>query len=233
MTKETHSAQQLGRVLQNYNYLGTEYYPQLIDKELFDRVQERRQKKGEHLCRGKHRPSERERILFSGVLVCGECGQTYSHIQPKRRYQGKGKAKWKCKNYLYQNRVSCAGGFITDDEVMEVTVKAINQVIGNREILKSANDMPDRVSKRYRELDRQIVTTEETEDMLTKKLVESYDRRVKEMDEFLQNTSQAIPEFDNDLVRRLISNIKVISADEIKIQFKSGIVMNQKLNEEW
>jgi len=53
------------------------------------------------------------------------------------------------------------------------------------------------------------------------------------MDEFLQNTSQALPEFDNDLVRRLINNIKVISADEITIQFKSGIVMNQKLNEEW
>ena len=66
-----------------------------------------------------------------------------------------------------------------------------------------------------------------------KKLVESYDERIKEMDEFLQNTSQALPEFDNDLVRRLINNIKVISADEITIQFKSGIVMNQKLNEEW
>ena len=66
-----------------------------------------------------------------------------------------------------------------------------------------------------------------------KKLVENCDKRLQEMDEFLQNTSQALPEFDNDLVRRLINNIKVISADEITIQFKSGIVMNQKLNEEW
>lgn len=222
----------VGRVLQNYNYLGTEYYPQLIDKELFDRVQERRQKKGEHLCRGKHRPSERERILFSGVLICGECGQNYSHIQPKRRYQGKGKAKWKCKNYLYQNRVSCAGGFITDDEVMEVTVKAINQIIGNRGILKAADDTPDRVSKRYRELDRQIATTDETEDMLTL-LYERASERFKtlEVKDTKQNTSEMmeildkterLENFDEEMYRQLIKQMVVYKDMTVKVIFRNG-----------
>ena len=53
------------------------------------------------------------------------------------------------------------------------------------------------------------------------------------MDTFLQKTSNDLQEFDDELVRKLIENIKVISADEIMIQFKSGIVMDQKLNEEW
>lgn len=89
--------------------------------------------------------------------------------------------------------------------------------------------------KRYKAIADEIAELKEKqlETRRRKKLVENYDQRIKEMDDFLQNTSQAIPEFDNDLVRRLISNIKVISADEITIQFKSGIVMNQKLNEEW
>lgn len=33
----------IGRILENHNYLGTEYYPQIIDRELFERVQERRE----------------------------------------------------------------------------------------------------------------------------------------------------------------------------------------------
>ena len=53
------------------------------------------------------------------------------------------------------------------------------------------------------------------------------------MDAFLQDVPQSIPEFDDALVRRLIENIRVVSTEEIKIQFKSGIVMEQKLKEEW
>ena len=33
----------IGRILENYNYLGTEDYEQIIDKELFERVQKRRE----------------------------------------------------------------------------------------------------------------------------------------------------------------------------------------------
>ncbi len=37
---------------------------------------------------------------------------------------------------------------------------------------------------------------------------------------------------DNDLVRRLVASIKVISADRIQIQFQSGIVMEQEIGNE-
>ena len=93
----------------------------------------------------------------------------------------------------------------------------------------------DWFDKHYKSIADEIAELKEKqlEARRRKKIVESYDERVKEMDEFLQNTSQVLPEFDNDLVRKLIENIKVISADEIMIQFKSGIVMKQKLNEKW
>lgn len=38
----THAS--IGRILENPSYLGTEYYPQLIGEELFERVQRRREK---------------------------------------------------------------------------------------------------------------------------------------------------------------------------------------------
>ena len=65
-----------------------------------------------------------------------------------------------------------------------------------------------------------------------KKLAENYEQRVKDMDAFLSGNSGQIPEFDNDLVRRLVASIKVISADRIQIQFQSGIVMEQEIGNE-
>ena len=74
----------IGRILENYNYLGTEDYEQIIDKELFERVQKKREQVRTTGSRGKHRPNKRERLIFSGVLRCAECGCPYSHIQPHR-----------------------------------------------------------------------------------------------------------------------------------------------------
>ena len=49
----------IGRILENYNYLGTEDYEQIIDKELFERVQKRREQVRIEGSRGKHRPNKR------------------------------------------------------------------------------------------------------------------------------------------------------------------------------
>ena len=78
----THAS--IGRILENPSYLGTEYYPQLIGEELFERVQRRREKVRAELGRADHRPGRDERILFGGVIWCAECGAVCSHIQPNQ-----------------------------------------------------------------------------------------------------------------------------------------------------
>ena len=55
---------------------------------------------------------------------------------------------------------------------------------------------------------------------------------MKDMDAFLSGDSGRIAEFDNDLVRRLVASIRVISTDWIQIQFQSGIVMEQEIGNE-
>ena len=47
-----------------------------------------------------------------------------------------------------------------------------------------------------------------------------------------QPSTCQIPEFDYDLVRRLISTIKVESSEKLLIQFQSGIVMEQEIRYE-
>lgn len=88
--------------------------------------------------------------------------------------------------------------------------------------------------ERYRRIAEEINTLkeEQAEAGKKKRLAENYEQRVKDMDAFLSGNSSQIPEFDNDLVRRLVASIRVISADRIQIQFQSGIVMEQEVRNE-
>ena len=151
--KWTHAT--VGRILENHNYLGTEYYPCVIEKELFQRVQEKREQKRKSLSHGNYRPEKEERILFSGVIRCGSCGATYGHHTAKKG-RSKQEAKWKCKNYVYHNQLCCAGGFITDREVMDVCVRVINQIVQDRELIQNTPEKHDMITPRYSELDKTI-----------------------------------------------------------------------------
>ena len=62
-----------------------------------------------------------------------------------------------------------------------------------------------------------------------KQLAENYEQRITDMDEFLQENTVKLVEFDNELVRRIVSRINVLSVDRIQIQLKSGIIMEEEL----
>ena len=85
--------------------------------------------------------------------------------------------------------------------------------------------------ERYRSIaeEIEILKKEQTEARKKKRLAESYEQRVKDMDAFIKGSTCQIPEFDNDLVRRLIASIKVVSSEKLIIQFQSGIVMEQEI----
>jgi len=61
-------------------------------------------------------------------------------------------------------------------------------------------------------------------------MAENFQQRLDDMDACLKKTIYEVREFDNDLVRRLLQNIKALKDDLIEIQFKSGIVMNQRVS---
>lgn len=56
-------------------------------------------------------------------------------------------------------------------------------------------------------------------------LADSYEQRVKELEEYLKKASYLRREFDDELVRKLIRTVKVVNENWIEIQFKLGIVV--------
>lgn len=128
----------VGRILENYRYLGDELYPSLIENDIFEKVQNRRKKKAEELGRTAQINSLANRSIWSRLLICGECGQPY------HKYTEKGRpTKWKCKHYIYQNRVFCRNDFLDERALEEAFVQVINRVIGNPDYLK--DDFPPKL----------------------------------------------------------------------------------------
>lgn len=114
------------------------------------------------------------------------------------------------------------------DEKIKAKQEEMVSLIAENAAISSYTDEFD---ERYRRIAEEISTLkeEQLEARRKKKLAESYNRRVQDMDNFLKQQTCQMPEFDNDLVRRLIANIKVVSADKLLIQFQSGIVMEQEI----
>lgn len=63
-----------------------------------------------------------------------------------------------------------------------------------------------------------------------RKQVENHTRRIEEMYGCLKRVSSEVREFDEDLIRRLLTKITVINQRRIEIHFKSGIIMEQTVD---
>ncbi|EAC5804326.1 TPA_asm: recombinase family protein [Listeria monocytogenes] len=61
------------------------------------------------------------------------------------------------------------------------------------------------------------------------RLAETFSKRIDDVDHCLKDSTCTVGEYDDELVRRLLQSVKVIREDKIEIQFKSGIVMQQRV----
>lgn len=125
----------IGKILENRKYMGDNFYPLLIEPEVFEKVQNRRQEQANKLGRTLQPNSFRNQTVLSGTLYCGICGETY------RRYvehcnKPSESIKWKCKHYIKANRVSCRNIFLEDDVIKRAFIRVINQVIANPELVE-------------------------------------------------------------------------------------------------
>lgn len=86
--------------------------------------------------------------------------------------------------------------------------------------------------ERYKRIAEQIndLKQKKLELMREQKMTANFQQRLDDMDACLKKTTCEVREFDNDLVRRLLQSIKAVKDDLIEIQFKSGIVMNQRVS---
>lgn len=124
----------IGKILENVKYLGDEFYPQMISTELFEQAQKRRKERCDQLGRSFQPNSATRQYPFTGKLLCGECGEVYrKYIEHCGKVSEK--SYWKCKKYIYNNRVCCRCSFLTDEQVEKAFIETVNRILARIQIL--------------------------------------------------------------------------------------------------
>lgn len=203
-------------------YVEDDHEP-IIPKELFYRVQEelaRRASMNKAAVTRKNRDIGRE---------CFKQSSNGSHKQNHQR-------RWDFVGAFRQNVIRVIGSYGGEQEPDEYDekIKEKEEMVALIAENARVGSYTDEFDERYRRIAEEITTLkeEQIEARRKTKLADSYEQRLKDMDSFLEKQTCQIPEFDNDLVRRLIASIKVVSAEKLIIQFQSGIVMEQEIRYE-
>ena len=178
---------------------------------------ESRLKNGTKNCR--HSPTLKEKPLYEAIMTA-----INSVVENKGEFVGA----------FRENVIRVIGNYSTKnvsteyDEQIETLQGRMLTLIENH--AKQGAAMED-FEEQYREIAAGIreLKLKKLKLVQEQKLRESYGQRVEEMDHCIGKISCRIGEFDDDLVRRLLESVKVMNGDRIEIQFKSGIVMEQRI----
>lgn len=112
------------------------------------------------------------------------------------------------------------------DEKIEQLQQEMMRLIEDSAKTECADDAFD---KEYRIIADKIKELKKlkTKELKERHLAEIYEQRLQDIDGYMKKVNYLKREFDDDLVRRLLQSIRVISESKIEIQFKSGIVIRQ------
>jgi len=230
----------IGKILENVKYLGDEFYPQMISADLFEQVQKRRKERCEQLGRSIQPNSANRQYPFTGKLRCGECGEIYrKYIEHSGRASEK--SIWKCKRYIYKNRVFCRCGFLSDEQIKGAFIKVINRLLARPQIFgRMPRKEPTPNNPEFNRLDQQIKELEaegryssnELPALIFKRAQALY--KIARIDDAEYNTEkmkqafsdrQTLTEFDEKLFDTVIKKITVCADHRLVFEFINGLTM--------
>ena len=234
----------VGKVLQNVKYKGDTLYPKLIQKDIFTKAQQRRAAKEAELGRTQQIYTKRKQTVFSGKIKCGECGEMYrKYIE----HAGKPseKIKWKCKNYILQNRVCCKNQFYTEDQIKDIFISATNELIKKKWMLDKIpkKELP-KMSLELRQTGDRIKELEQEEQYSSPELAELIFKRAElyyigsKIDDHKRNAEkikqalagiEIITEFDEELFEIIIKQMTICKDTKVEVEFINGIVIERPI----
>lgn len=123
------------------------------------------------------------------------------------------------------------GGAAEPDEYDERIHTRQNEMLALIEENARQGEYNEVFNDKYRMLAEEIehLKKEQMEERRKNRLADNYEQRVKDMDHYLNTHTNRYMEYDDKLVRRLVSQVRILTADKIQIQFQSGIVLEQEL----
>lgn len=215
------------RILENERYLGTEIYPQLISKDIFKAVNERKAKKATSLC---VIPEELQAVR--NMTFCKECGHRLFRSGGNCRSE-----KWYCHN----SECSRFEYRITDNMLIGAIMNVLNTVIANPKLIEADTStgtyIPTaEIHRQQNEINRMIDSPQIDYDKAKNEILRLAEMKyncctysdISQKTELLKMIiidREQMDSLDIDLMRSCISKISVSHFYTVEAEFINGIVI--------
>lgn len=217
----------------------------IISKELFHKVQAELQNRASPRNQRKERTMYSSKYFLSNILTCEKCGHCFRRIVGT--VNGKKYINWRCKTRVTKGVKCCDAESISEETLHNYIVRAINRLIGKREnVLDDLNtcisetisntidleSINTEIEKLQSELEERIYQNVDYSDITTEldKLIalksnheqksdvdEITQSRLSEIREYVDNQSTLLENYDEDLARKLLSQV-VVGDREIEVK---------------
>lgn len=231
----------LSDMLSDRRYLGNENFPQIIDQELFETVQQRKKERRKAI--GKEQPYvyHKEQFLFGDKMKCGECGSAY-HC-----YKHGELRRWDCSKRLVEGRVTCRNQHIQEEQIKELFMKTVKNLEKHPEQIREIIVHRTRRNSRIEVLEREIEmlknsSTTEIEELLgliykrASLLYENADDGgaeyyTQKVENLLQQHKEQSEEkiFNKNLFDAIIETITIYKDSRVVFTLKNGATMTEIL----
>ncbi len=231
----------LSDILSDKRYLGNEIFPQIIDQELFEAVQQRKKERLKAI--GKEQPYvyHKEQFLLGDKIKCGECGSAY-HC-----YKHGELRRWDCSKRLVKGKVTCRNQHIQEEQIKELFMQAVKNLEKHPEQIRKIIVHRTRRNSRIEALERAIEmlknsSTTEIEELLgmiykrASLLYENADDGgaeyyTQKVEDLLQQHKEQSEEknFDKNLFDAIIETITIYKDGRVVFILKNGATVTETL----
>ena len=231
----------LSDMLSDKRYLGNENFPQIINPELFEAVQQRKKERLKAV--GKEQPYiyHKEQFLLGNKMKCGECGSAY-HC-----YKHGELRRWDCSKRLVKGRVTCRNQHIQEDQVKELFMQAVTKMKNHPERLRKITVYGSKRNIRLQAAEHEIELLKNDSDHNIDELLKLIYKRAslqyedaddgraayytQKIEDLIQQHKEQPEEktFDKDLFDAIMEAITIYKDGRVVFTLKNGATMTEVL----
>lgn len=205
------SHSKIGRILDHPVYMGTDFYPAIIEKSQWEEVAEKRKEKAILLGRDKATRKNIKESDLNGLVYCKKCGSPY------KRYRIKGNIKWLCSRNYNGWVEHCDSPVFTEEQLQQAFMDFINN-LNLEEISEKPKDTPMIIEEKYQD------PLKQAEYAYSHCKVEDFTYQTNKL---LQYLKQKPTSFDGSFMKKIIKRM-TISENSFSFELINHKIMERR-----
>ena len=255
--KDTWADSVIHSILVNKKYIGDENFPAIVSKEMFGKVEQiMSERKRYYNASRRYIDVRNEQYPFSGKIICGLCGSTFTRAGRKMKCTPK-RYLWVCNRYVENGKVYCRSGTLdeltAETEFVEALCEvkkhfdkyvenlenpfkpATNQTISQldtqiQKLINQLESLPkDQSDSMIIEENIRKLLKQRTEEIWKIAGIDDFEHKTAKLKNELMKLKKKPQEFDGEIFRKVIDHVTFLSKDRIVFHFINGIEIEKDM----